>query len=193
MRGGGEITFYTGNHPGAQGNLDDTKGEVGTNATEQKLYMAMGERAYFDLLGERAMSFVREHPKEYVRLVARRAVVFWLGDPWRTREWKGSLHIGVSLLRLKQAYYVLPTLLAVAGLVVALRRREQVWPLTVQVLIYSVPYLLIFCTMNRYRAPIEGSLILLGSVALRGAWGMLRRVERQPVVLAPARLPRGRP
>jgi hypothetical protein len=138
----------------------------------------MGEAAYQRYCRNRAFAFIGAQPWAYGGLVLRRLGVFWLGDLWTAVEWRGGLRSSVPLLQVKKAANMLPLPFALAGLLVALRRRWRVWPLVVPILAYSVPFVLIYCAYGRYRVPIHGFLVLLASVALYAAWERLARGRR---------------
>jgi hypothetical protein len=191
--GGGSSLLYLGNHPGATGDMRDgldkeiwlLPGEEidgrSVNELHHHMYHTLGETEFRRVCRERARQFIRENPDYYAWLVGRRAVTFWLGDFSRTIDWSDSLDVGFSLLRLKQAQYLLLTVLAAAGLAVALWRRWVVWPLVGQMAAYALPYMLIYCGLMRYRVPITGSLILLGSVAVwAGSSAIGRRLGLVP-------------
>jgi hypothetical protein len=129
------------------------------NMKEFQEYWRMGEIAYIRSRGERAFQFVREYPREFATLTAKRVSYFWDGSsmdylkpiPW---YWMPSSYAVVSFL-------VLPALL------IAHRRRLQAWPMFFGLLLlYPVPYYLTF-TQVRYRHPIEPIMVLL--IAFAGA------------------------
>jgi len=171
----GEIALYFGNHPGATGNFKDLReANLLYNAGEMKLYRSLGEREYLRVCRERATDFIRTQPGHYARLVAKRLVFFWLGDFWREEDWLGNLSVTLPLMQLKRVVYLLPIPFAAWGLVVALRGRWPVGPLVLQVGAYSMPYMLVYCGMLKYRVPIQGSLVLLSSVAAWQGWCWVR-------------------
>jgi len=188
LRGAGDMVFYAGNHPGATGDVveDEKAAYVTHNRAEREKYYRMGEAAYFSHCRERALAFIREQPGVYARLVLKRGVIFWLGDLWTTRDWQGGVRTPFSLVGLKKMVHFVPVPFAIAGLVVALRRRCVVWPLVGQAAAFSIPYMLTFCALSRYRVPIHASLVLLSCVALsaafagvRGRWLEWRREVRR--------------
>ena len=178
------MVLYVGNRPGARGDSTDRSVVIVNNAEHRRLYRELGESGYIRWCREQAMGFIRQHPGQYARLVAKRVLVFWLGDLWRTSTWQGQLRLGVPLLRVKQAVYALVGLLAAAGVVVAMVRGLPVLIPLAHVLAYSVPFVLVYCGMLRYRVPIHGSLVLLSAVAVwqACAWVRGRRTPRARAV-----------
>jgi dolichyl-phosphate-mannose-protein mannosyltransferase len=177
LRGGEEIALHDGNHPGATGDgfLDAMRADPANHPPERKLYWQMGEREYLRHCREGATMFIRTHPDEYRRLILRRAVAFWLGNFSPPPAGESAEHRSAA-----RAYWsrfvthLMPMVLAVIGIVVARRRGWRTWPLVVPVLVYSLPYMLVFCGGPRHRAPIEGVLILLSSVTIWSAYESLR-------------------
>jgi hypothetical protein len=135
----------------------------------RELYYTIGEQAFFRLCWEKAVAFIRSYPGQYARLCLKRAASFWLGANWKGGESRATMKTDVSLGITKRLAYIAPTVLALCGLVVAVRHRRQVWPLVGQMFAYSVPHVLVYCGMPRYRFPIHGSLVLLVSVAALAA------------------------
>jgi len=190
LRGGGEIPLYVGNHSKAFGDHRDVKtAYLVHNQEERQLYYSMGEPAYLRRCAQLASQFIRSQPLAYTHLVIKRAVFFWLGDFWTAPQWQGSLNIPFSLVRIKQAGYILPAVFALAGFLVAIHRRALVWPLTCQIVAYSTPFILVFCGVMRYRVPIHGSLILFSAIALEAAWHRLHHNHPTPTASEPTAPP----
>jgi 4-amino-4-deoxy-L-arabinose transferase-like glycosyltransferase len=123
------------------------------NQKEFQKYWQMGEIAYVRSRKEQALQFVRQYPKEFIVLTAKRVSYFWDGSsiyyrtpiPW---YWMPSSFGVVSFL-------LLPALL------VARRRRLHGWSMFFGgLLLYPLPYYLTF-SVSRYRHAIEPLMVLL--------------------------------
>jgi len=127
------------------------------NQKEFHKYWQLGEIAYVRSRQEQAFQFVRQYPKEFIVLTAKRVSYFWDGSsidyrapiPW---YWMPSSYGVLSFL-------LLPALL------VAHRGRLHAWSVFFGgFLLYPLPYYLTF-TESRYRHAIEPLMVLLISYA----------------------------
>jgi len=171
VRGEGWVTFFIGNHDGAKGDLRDEKhAYLLLSPEERALYYSLGETGYEAHCRKRAIAFVERNPARYAMLGVKRAYLFSVGDIIRTAFWRAGLMSGLRSLRWQTVCHLLIGVAALAGLVSAIWQRRPVWPIAGQVLGYAPPYILIYCAWYvRYRMPLQGSLLLLCSVALDGA------------------------
>jgi hypothetical protein len=146
------VEFALGNYHASLG-----RGWGGThpsgNWKEFTKYWQMGEIAYVKARQAQAFQFVKDSPREFLELTAKRVSYFWDGSamnfltpiPW---YWAPSSFIFLSFL-------VLPALL------VAHRRNLHAWQMFFgAILLYPVPYYLTFSQV-RYRHAIEPLLLLL--------------------------------
>lgn len=144
--------FALGNYHGSMGRGWGGSHPSG-NLKEFHEYWRMGEIAYVRTRERQALQFVREYPREFLELTAKRVSYFWDGSsmayatkiPWYWGPWSyGAI-----------SFLMLPALL------IAQRRGLQAWPMFLGLLLlYPVPYYLTF-TQARYRHPIEPIMVLL--------------------------------
>ncbi len=152
LRGNFGFEFALGNYHASLGRGWGGSHPSG-NQKEFRKYEQMGEYAYVEERQEQALRFVRDYPREFAGLTAKRLLYFWDGSamgymtaiPW---YWAPSSFILASLL-------LLPALL------VGHRRNLHAWPLFFgELLLYPAPYYLAFSQV-RYRHAIEPLMLLL--------------------------------
>jgi 4-amino-4-deoxy-L-arabinose transferase-like glycosyltransferase len=146
-----------GNGPGANGTwmdyLHPTK-----NAQQLQLYRQLGEIAYVAARKREAIAFIRADYAHCIDLCVKRFVYFWAGPP-RT----GNPGFMANSL------YFASSVLAICGLVVALRKhRPAAWLFFWLMLLYPLGYYIAF-VLPRYRHPIEPELLILIMYVISGA------------------------
>lgn len=146
---------------------------------EFQRFTAMGEAAYVQEALEDALTFIRGHPTEFIRLSLRRVYIFWLSDIAGKNEWKGNLDIAVSLSWMRKASHLLPLPFVLLGLGIAARRRLDIGPLVGLMVLFPIVYYLTHVS-ERYRFPLEPVLVMFASYGL--VWALTRvglRVQAQ--------------
>ncbi len=116
----------------------------------------MGEVALYREQADDAKDWIAQNPKKFLVLCFRRFVYFWAGLP---RTWAGLPITGMK--RVKNLIFLTSSLLAIGGLVLALKRRVRGISLFAT-LLASYPLLYyITCTEPRYRHAIDPELAIL--------------------------------
>ena len=116
-------------------------------------YRNMGEIAYIDVRKQEAYAYIREDYGRFLILCGKRFIYYWTGVP-RPNETLGRRIFRNSL-------FCLSSLLAVWGLVTALRRRKrEAWLFFGLILAYPTVYYVVF-PHPRYRHPIEPEIGIL--------------------------------
>ena len=119
----------------------------------------MGDVGYNRLKAQQALRFIRDYPREFVSLTAKRVVYFWDGSRMAYRPPTAWYWLPWSFLPL--------SLLAAPALGMALRRRVYAWQLFLGAfLLYPAPHYLVF-SLVRYRHVLEPLLLLLVAYAAR--------------------------
>jgi len=151
------LELRVGNHPGATADIDvnaarGTFLHPRTSESEALQVRALGELGYMRQERREALTWIREHPGQFLELTALRAAHFWLGPPHRpgTAVW-------ITLLTVMAAYGAWRTLPAVT----APQRAAILIPLATFPLIYYI-----LSVMPRYRIPIDWILFLLAGAAV---------------------------
>jgi hypothetical protein len=177
----GQMAVFVANALAPAAEADPEKG-VHTGGSYKIAWTRLGERDFVN----RAAARMRGGPKagvwQYLRGIGVRSTRFWIGDVWAAYEWYGSarVRLPVSIHHLKVAAHALPTVLALAGLIVGWRRREDVWLLFAQIAGFFPAYALLLCVVTRYRFPIHATLLILAGVALRRpVEAVARRLRRE--------------
>jgi 4-amino-4-deoxy-L-arabinose transferase-like glycosyltransferase len=133
---------------------------------EYAAYSKMGERAYLEWKTQLARQFVKEHPREFLTLTAKRTLWFWDGSVMRynypiNRMWMPWSFVVFSIA-------LLPALL------LAIIRRVKGWMLfTGFLVLYPIPYYLAYSQV-RYRHAIEPLMLLLVVYGVVQWWDWLR-------------------
>ena len=160
------LEFSTANYPGSFG-----RGFGGrhpeANLRELAHYGEMGEVAYIRLKGEEARAYIREHPREFLELSAKRVVWFWDGSNMLYRPRIASYWLPAS--------YAWFSYLGLLALVYACARRVHGWPLFLgAVFVYPLPYYVTYGAA-RFRHALEPLLLVLIVHFVADAWRTLRR------------------
>jgi 4-amino-4-deoxy-L-arabinose transferase-like glycosyltransferase len=141
-----------GNGPGANGTwMEYLHPTQDVYALRQ--YEAMGELAYVEARKREALDFIRADYARFAGLCLRRFVYFWSGPPKATQPpWLNGA---------KNSLFLASSVLAIWGLILALRqRRPGAWLLFWLILLFPAIYYFVFA-MPRYRHPIEPEMAIL--------------------------------
>lgn len=140
-----------GNGPGADGTWMDYL-HATKNPQQLQLYRRMGEVAYVAERKRDAIDFIRQDYARFAGLCLKRFVYFW-GSPPRSGN--------SPIAPFTNPLYLASSVLAIWGLVRALRQRcPGAWLFFWLVLIYPLIYYAVF-VLPRYRQPIEPELLIL--------------------------------
>jgi hypothetical protein len=143
-----------------------------TKEREILRYFRIGETAFMDEEGRKAMEFIRSHPGIALQLIGERFIAFWAGiaQPWEVWKATDSLLI--------RGLIVCNSLAAVGGLlgIVALlwRYNSYVFPAAAYPMVFPWVYYVTHPNL-RYRHPIDPVVLLLVAIALAAASDLLRR------------------
>jgi hypothetical protein len=115
-------------------------------------YKQMGEIAYVQSMQEQAFQFVRDSPREFMKLIAKRVIYFWDGS--------GRYYLGAIPWHWLPSSYLVVSILLLPALLIALLRNLLAWQLFFgAVLLYPLPYDLTLSQV-RYRQAIEPIILL---------------------------------
>jgi len=142
-----------GNGPGSDGTwmwyLHPTQ-----NVLAMQKYRAMGELAYVAERKREAFDYIRSHPEHFLVISFRKFVYFWGGVPRASEIWQ--------LAQTKNSLFLASSVLAIWGVLRALRQRKFGAPLfAVLMLVYPAVYYFVFAH-PRYRHPIEPEMMIVG-------------------------------
>ena len=152
--------FRAGNNPQAEGWMEGNY-HAGANPNLLHLFQQIGEPAMNAEQANDAKAWIAQHPQKFVVLCFRRFFFYWAGIP-RT-----------GLEQVKNFLFLLSSLLALGGLLLALKRRVPGRFLFASLLLsYPVVYYLTFPT-PRYRHPIDPELVILAVFLLANVRTML--------------------
>lgn len=161
--------FWMGNFHGGHGR-DWAGRHPTTNPQEYAEYAKLGELGYVRSKADIAKQTLREYPREFLVLTARRFVTFWDGSTIKYNfpaapYWLPSSYLPISLLFLP-------------SLIWACIRRVPGWGLFLgAVLLYPLPYYIVL-NQVRYRHSIEPLMLLLIAYAGLDLFDRLRGVKR---------------
>lgn len=143
-----------------------------TKEREILRYFRIGETAFMEEEGRKALEFIRSHPGIAVELTWERFVAFWTGIAEPLQVWKTTDSV---LIRGLMLCNTLAAMGALVGIVVLLRRGS---PFTFPTAVYPVVFPWVYYVTHpnlRYRHPIDPVVLLLTAVAAAAAWEMLTR------------------
>jgi 4-amino-4-deoxy-L-arabinose transferase-like glycosyltransferase len=168
----GGVTFWTGNHPHARG-----EGDLASNPhlklesqALRRQYPALSEEAMEPVYYREALSWIRSHPIDWLRLEARKAfyLVVPIGPSYTMHS---RLYYGASAIS-----YGLALPFAIAGFV-RLGRRRAVSPGLWLLAGSAIAVCLMFFPQERFRIPvIDPTLVICAGVAFSPASGTRRRL-----------------
>ena len=128
------------------------------NPREFARYLEMGELGYVQTNTNDAIQFVRQYPKEFLTLCAKRVVYFWDGSGMQYRGPVAPYWLPWS--------FAIFSLLLLPALWICSRLKIPYWQMLFAViLIYPIPYYLTHPPV-RYRHIIEPEMVLLIALAL---------------------------
>jgi hypothetical protein len=130
---------------------------------EIRNYIHAGETAFMQDKWNKAVSFMRSHPKLEVILFERRFVAMWTG---MEKPVEGFLASDSLLTRIALLSNFLAAIGALCGIVVLfLRRSPYAFPLAAFPIVFPVVYYITHASL-RYRHPIDPVVMLLTAVAI---------------------------
>lgn len=152
----GPVNFWLGNN--AQATLD-TKSHLEPTGELARRIEGLPMEARDDLLLQDAIGWISANPAQFVRFTALKFVAFF-------RPTEGKLTEGIGDQRLARLGILLTSapviLLALVGVFPAIRRESDTWLLVGSVLFSAALYCLFFVNL-RFRAPLDGLLIVVGA------------------------------
>jgi hypothetical protein len=157
------LELFLGNNPYSSGGGVDSERHQAFNALNQEelsYYRELSEYAYYGYLGKEALEWMRTHPLRFVLLCAKRVWHFWGKFPssgpgvWSSYSW------------FQLIWYVPTFLLASYGAWCGIRRRWNLAPVWLFLLVYPLPYYLTHVQLYRYRYPVEPFVVLLAALPL---------------------------
>jgi 4-amino-4-deoxy-L-arabinose transferase-like glycosyltransferase len=166
MNTNGGFNLYLGNNPAATGmfvSISDTP----RGATWDTLRKT-GEIQASETLKQEAISWVKEHPTDFLKLAVKKAVYFWT-PPFH--EGKGEQSSAEKIIRFLWAIQFL-VLVAAAIVTVLIRklRNRQVAILWMALVCYTAVHML-FYVIFRYREPIMPVLAVMAGLVLESLIG----------------------
>jgi len=147
------VELHCGNNPLAEG-IWVGMYHPSQNPILYRRYQEMGESAYSAEQSRLAKQWIAENPKQFAIITFRKFVFFWNGLPRLSKI--------QALEQFKNSLFLASSLLAIAGLVLAIRNRVHGVFLFASLLIfYPLVYYVSF-PQPRYRHPIDPELVILG-------------------------------
>ena len=147
------VELHCGNNPLAEG-IWVGMYHPSQNPILYRRYQEMGESAYSAEQSRLAKQWIAENPKQFAIITFRKFVFFWNGLPRLSKI--------QALEQFKNSLFLASSLLAIAGLVLAIRNRVHCVFLFASLLIfYPLVYYVSF-PQPRYRHPIDPELVILG-------------------------------
>jgi len=127
----------------------------GNDPEAMRKFQELGEIRFMEEKQQQFRQFVHQHPEEFLRFTLERGLYFWIGTP------QADIVAGYDLMIARHVMFILPAVLAFAGLWLTLRNKKVGgFLLACFLLIYPLPY----CLVNpfpRYKHAIEPEMILL--------------------------------
>ncbi len=168
--------FRSGNNPLSQG-VKVANYDMAANGQIFAVYQHLGEIEINKKQADEGKEWVAQHPQRFVELCLLRFYYFWGGIP---EKYDNADDPFAPLRHLKNLLFLASSLLAVAGLVLAIKKRVHATFLFATVLVFYPLTYYISVTELRYRHAIEPELLILSVYLL---WSVAVRFlpHRQPV------------
>jgi 4-amino-4-deoxy-L-arabinose transferase-like glycosyltransferase len=146
------LQFRLGNNTGADGMLMPYL-QPNLNKLELEKFQRMGELAYAAECKRIAFGWIRAHPGRFALISLKRFFYFWNGVSRPTSS--------VALVDFRTSAFLATSVLALWGLVRALRQKRQgAWLFAWLILAYPAVYYFVY-PHARYRHPMEPELLIL--------------------------------
>lgn len=188
--------LYIGNHAKANGSYQPLRPHRGSAKYEQQDARELAELAVGRQLSpaevsrywtRQAAQFVRDDPRGWLRLMARKLVLTWNAielvdteDQYTYAEWSRGLWLSGFVV-----HFGVLVPLAVFGAWCTWHRRRELLLLYLIVVFYALS-VVVFYVVGRYRYPLAPPLILLAAAGVCCARGFLRSVPRWKAAAAVA-------
>lgn len=155
--------LWNGNQPQGGGLLQEGL-HPSYNRGELELYSSIGEVSYMRQKQTVAVSYIRSHPAEFVRLTLRRVFLFWTGMGQRA---------GGDISWIIVFHAMFTTVFGLAGLVLLLRRQKALALMyTLPLLIFPLPYYITHADF-RYRLVLDPLLTILAAYSITRAYAAM--------------------
>lgn len=127
----------------------------GNDPAAMRRMQELGEIGFMDEKKRQFETFIREHPKDFVRFTMERVGYFWAAPP------QATIVAGYDLWVARHVEFLLGAAFAFAGLILTFRRKNSyAWLLAPFLLIYPLPFYIVN-PLPRYKHPIEPVMLLL--------------------------------
>lgn len=147
------VEVRCGNNPLAEGTWVGMY-HPSENIVLYRQYKEMGEANYTAEQARLVKEWIAEHPQRFAVLTFRRFIFYWNGLPRLSKI--------VYLEQFKNSLFLASSLLSIAGLILAIRRRiHGVFLFASLIVFYPLVYYVSF-PHPRYRHPIDPELLILG-------------------------------
>ena len=147
------VEIRCGNNPVAEG-IWVAMYHPSQNPLMYEKYRRMGEADFSADEGRLAKQWIKENPRKFAVITFRKVIFFWNGLPRLTKY--------PQLEQFKNSLYLATSVLAIWGLLLALKRRVHgVFLFASLMIVYPLVYYVSF-THPRYRHPIDPELLILG-------------------------------
>lgn len=171
LRSNFAFELYVGNNENYDDQYRLRPGPV-TQDREILRYLRMGETAFLEEEGRKAIAFIESHPRVEMWLVEQRFVDFWTGTatPLATFRNVDSLPLRFLLL----CNFAAP-LGALIGIFVLLAGKNvYALPMAAVPVIFPLTYYVTHTSL-RYRHPIDPVVLLLTAIGVQGTWTWFTR------------------
>jgi hypothetical protein len=175
LRSNFPFELYIGNNE----NYDEQhRGRPGAITQDREIlrYLRMGETAFMEEEGRKALAFIAANPRIELRLISLRFVDFWMGTVTPAAAFREADSFTLRFLLLCNYLAPLGALLGVIVLLVT--KNQYAFPLIAFPVVFPLLYYITHTSL-RYRHPIDPSVMLLAAVGIGGLWNWLfQRIHR---------------
>jgi 4-amino-4-deoxy-L-arabinose transferase-like glycosyltransferase len=171
LRSNFAFELYIGNNENYDDQHRSRPGAI-TQDREILRYLHMGETAFMDEEGRKALAFIEAHPRIEVWLIAQRFVDFWTGTATPLAAFRQADSLAVRGILLCND---LAPLLALLGIIVLLATKNvHAVPVVSVPILFPLLYYVTHTSL-RYRHPIDPVVLLLAAIGVHAFWNWCAR------------------
>jgi hypothetical protein len=169
----GGFNLYLGNNPAANGyfvSIADTPA-----APKWKALLKVGEVHASNSLREDAISWIKEHPTEFVILSFKKAALFWM-PPIHNGKDQGSLK--ETVIRMMWLLQFIVLVLGAIGTILFPRLRTRYIAIVWLGIVSYTSIHMLFYVIFRYREPVMPFLCILTGLTLEHVWIYFKNLKQ---------------
>ena len=178
IRGNFGMELWIGNHSGAEMLSEERSYHPYSDPIEEAIFQPMGELTYNRYCLDRAKKWISENPDKFFQLIPIKFAKYWLGESVVAADQSFVSRAAKLLLQ------GLPMLLAIAGIIFAIRDRRPIILLIACLILVPLPHYITHSGWTRYRLPLDPIIYLLAAYAMVTIFQWATKPKANPIVVS---------